>query len=224
MSHPPPSNPIISSSLGPPENIMWTAFYVAKIWTQISKKFSNTFIWGLYQEWAFLKHTTQERLVPLDSLGRWKVGLVHGGFMNWCLGLFMYHWIGIGTMVWDSLNKPWLTMGQRSSLLSHKPIILWEKNSCFSTPTTWRHRIPSLWRGNTPDTQHNDFTPGLTDVHRETLLPFLTNVDTTDKLALTLFTKIPASTQSKRQLVLINPWISNMKYPSSNLCLKFLYL
>jgi len=56
----------------------------------------------------------------------------------------------------------------------------------------------------------------------DTLIPFLTNMDTTDKLALALVTTLSASTQSERRLVLINLWISKLKYPRSILCLKFL--
>ena len=50
---------------------------------------------------------------------------------------------------------------------------------------------------------------------RETLLLLITNVDTTDNLALALVPTLPASIQSKMGLVLFKLWISNLKYVTS---------
>lgn len=97
-------------------------------------------------------------------------------------------------------------------------------NSFFSRPTAYRDRVPSPPRWNPQHTQHEDFTWLLSLIQHRDCLPFLTNVDTTDKLALSLITKIPASTQRERRLVPINPWLSNLKYPNSIFCLQLLCL
>ena len=109
----------------------------------------TTFTWGLYQESSFLWQITQGRLWLVDSLGKWTIGLVHGGFRNWYLWLWMSHCDCIRTPVWAILNNAWMTMGWSASLWSHKPSLLWEKkNSSFSRPTTCRDRVPSLPNGN----------------------------------------------------------------------------
>ena len=77
----------------------------------------------------------------------------------------------------------------------------------YTRPLIFRNRIPSPPRENLQDTPLEDLTTGLTEVTRETLLPILTIVDTTNKLALALVNTLPARTQREKGLVLINPWI-----------------
>ena len=50
-------------------------------------------------------------------------------------------------------------------------------------------------------------------IRRETLLPFLTIVDTRNKLAQALVTILPSSIQRARELVLIHLWKFHLKYP-----------
>lgn len=52
----------------------------------------------------------------------------------------------------------------------------------------------------------------------EMLLLFLTNMETTKKLALALVAAIYASIQIDRRIVTINPCISNQKYPGYIIC------
>ena len=127
--------------------------------------------------------------------------------------LLMSHWIGIWTPVWAPLNMAWLTRGQSARFLSPKTSFYLGHSSSFSRLSISKDRVPSPPRGK-PQTIHLKLSPqGSWRIRRETLLPFMTIVDTTTKLALALVTILPASTQWERGLVLSNLWKIHQKYP-----------
>ena len=186
------------------------------------QKLFTTFTWGLYQESASLQQNTQGKFDLVYSLGRWTGGLVYGWFRNWCLGLFMSHWIGIRTPVWAILTKAWLTIGWRASLLSPKASQLWEETHLSLDQRFAVTESPLLQEGTLKTLNMKTSLQDLQKFSREILLHFLTIVVTTEKLSLALLTTSPASSQSKKGLVLINPLISTLKYPGSIICLQSL--
>lgn len=105
-------------------------------------------------------------------------------------------------------------MGRSASILTPKPNLSLGHFSSFSWPLICRDRVTSPPRGNPQDTQKKTSCHCIWRVIWETLLPFLTNVDTTDHLALAL----PNRTQRNRRLLLITWRISNLKYPSVMFC------
>ena len=130
----------------------------------------------------------------MDFLGRWISEFMFGGFSKWSLWLFMSHSVSIWTRDWALLNMAWQTIFQRAIIFS--PITnhcLWQSSS-FSRLLCVRDGLPSPPRGKhkilhlKPSTQFSLWL-------RETLLPFLTFVDTTNRLALSLFTPVTASSQ-----------------------------
>ena len=122
------------------------------------------------------------------------------------------------------MTKGWVTMCQNARLMSPKHSQLWETTHLSLDPGLAGTESPLLQLGTLKTLQMKTSSQGSQKFSREILLPFIKIVISTDKLALALVNKLPASTQSKRGLWLINPWISNLKYLGSNLCLKFLFL
>ena len=115
-------------------------------------------------------------------------------------------------------------MGWSPSLLTPKQSLLWEKYHLSLDPGLPDTESPLLQEGNFKTLTMKNSHQGSQSFTRDILLPFLTNVDTTDKLALALVATLPANTQNKSDIVLINPWISNQNYPIYILCLKVLCL
>ena len=97
----------------------------------------------------------------------------------------------------------WLTMAQSIRFMSMKTILYLERYSSITRPMFFRDRVPPHPRGNPQDPPLEHLTTGLIEHQERDLLPILKIVDTTSKLALSLFTIFPARTQREGGLLLI---------------------
>ena len=129
----------------------------------------------------------------------------------------MSHWIGMRTPVCAVFTKAWQTVGQSASLWLQKHSLLLEQSPHSLNPCHEVTGSPVLQEGSLK-TQHENFMAVLTEVQQRTFPSLSYKCGQHWQYG----TTIPAITQSKIGLLLITLWISNLKYPGFNICLKFL--
>ena len=149
----------------------------------------------------------------VDLLGWWISGLVLQGFRKWSLCLSISQWIGNQSRFWAPLSRAWQTMGHRAIFLSPQNRLSLGKSSFFSRPTLVRARCPSPPRGKPQELPLHPSIKGSCKITRETVLYFLTSLDSMNNPTEVLVTTRTVSTQRDRACV-INKFKIQRKYPS----------
>ena len=110
----------------------------------------------------------------------------------------MSQWIGIWTTIWAPWAGPGWQLARDQEFCHTKPVSVWVNPHPSLHPRLTEPESPLLQEGNLKTLHLKPSPQGSWRIRRETLLPFLTIVDTTNKLAVVLVTTLRASTQRQR--------------------------
>ena len=114
-----------------------------------------------------------------------------------------------GTEYKFSVTQTQSIMGNKSSL--SRPSVWWTESTVLQEVILKTLKMTPSHQGSQKLTRD---PPSLSSISGHHWPP--------DNMALAMVTTLAASTESKRGVVLINTWISNMKFPGSILCLNFI--